>query len=64
MNPVEVAVIANKVNKDLLQLDFIKVRYPRGYSRCRVLREFDYKTCKASDISIMDEMGEQINETE
>lgn len=64
INPVEVAVIANKVEKDLLQLDFIKVRYPRGYSRCRVLRNFDYKTCRSTDISILDEMGEQLDENE
>lgn len=64
VNPVEVAVIANRVDKSLLQLDFIKVRYPRGYSRCRLLREFDYKTCKCTDIDLQDEMGVSYNEME
>lgn len=62
VNPVEVAVVANKVDKELLQLDFIKVRYPRGYSRCRLLRNFNYKICKSTDIQLMSETGEPLNE--
>ena len=64
INPVEVAVVANKVNKELLNLDFIKVRYPRGYSRCRLLRSFDYKTCKATDVELMTETGEKLDDEE
>ena len=64
INPVEVAVVANKVNKELLNLDFIKVRYPRGYSRCRLLRSFDYKTCTATDVELMTETGEKLDDEE
>lgn len=62
VNPVEVAVIANRAGIDLLQLDFIKVRYPRGHSRCRVIREFDFKHCKGTDLDLLDETGGKVED--
>lgn len=62
INPVEVAVIANRRDKNLIDLDFIKVRYSRisGF-KIRLKRTMFYETSKYEDLGLFDENDKELD---
>lgn len=60
-NPVDVCIIANKVDKSLINIDIVKNR-SRKWNHVRIRREMEYETCRFTDISWEYENGEEVND--